>query len=94
MPAVLILGVALLLLALGAAVMGHRSVKLAASQRRAPHLSSSLTPSFDQITFNDEENRITAEPVSPTGHSVAYSDRYGISVHTLDSGTDPLLTSP
>jgi DNA-binding winged helix-turn-helix (wHTH) protein/WD40 repeat protein len=94
MPAVLVLGAALLLLALGAAVMRHRSAKPVASSREASHLNSSLGPSFDQITFNDEENRITAEAVSPTGHSVAYSDRYGISVHTLDSGKDHLLTSP
>jgi len=93
-PAVLVLGAALLLLALGAAVMRHRSAQLAASQREASHLSPSLVPSLAQITFNDEENRITAEAVSPTGHSVAYSDRYGISVHTLDSGKDRLLTSP
>jgi DNA-binding winged helix-turn-helix (wHTH) protein len=94
MPAVLVLGAALLLLALGAAIMSHRSAKPVASSREASHLNSSLGPSFDQITFNDEENRITAEAVSPTGHSVAYSDRYGISVHTLDSGKDRLLTSP
>ena len=93
MPAVLILGVALLL-ALVAAFIWHRSAKPVATSREASHLNSSLGPSFDQITFNDEENRITAEAVSPTGHSVAYSDRYGISVHTLDSGKDRLLTSP
>jgi WD40 repeat protein len=91
---VFILGAAILLLTLGAAVMKHRSAKPVASSREASHLNSTLGPSVDQITFNDEENRITAEAVSPTGHSVAYSDRYGISVHTLDSGKDHLLTSP
>jgi DNA-binding winged helix-turn-helix (wHTH) protein/WD40 repeat protein len=94
MPAVLVLGLAILLLGLGAAIMRHRSAKPVASSREASHLDSSLGPSLAQITFNDEENRITAEAVSPTGHSVAYSDRYGISVHTLDSGKDRLLTSP
>jgi DNA-binding winged helix-turn-helix (wHTH) protein/Tol biopolymer transport system component len=90
MPAVLVLGVALLLLTLGVAVVGHRSAKLAAPLLKEPHLS----PSLAQITFNDEENRITAEAISPDGHLVAYSDHYGISVHTLDIGTDHLLTSP
>jgi DNA-binding winged helix-turn-helix (wHTH) protein len=94
MPAVLVLGVAIVLLVLGAAVMRHRSAKPVASSQEASHLSPSPAPSLAQITFNDEENRITAEAVSPGGHSVAYSDRYGISVHTLDSGKDRLLTSP
>ena len=89
MSAGLVLGVALLLVALSAAVIGHRSAKLAASPRETPHFS----PSLVQITFNDEENRITAEAISPDGQLVAYSDRYGISVHML-GGTDHLLTSP
>ena len=98
MPAVLVLGAAILLLGLGAAIMRHRSAKPVTSSREASHLDSSLgpslAPSLAQITFNDEENRITAEAVSPMGHSVAYSDRYGISVHILDRGKDHLLTSP
>src|SRR5579859_5780515 len=94
MPAALILGAAILLLAVSAAVVWRRPAKPSATQQQASHLNSSRGPSFDQITFNDEENRITAEAVSPGGHSVAYSDRYGISLHTLDSGADRLLTSP
>jgi DNA-binding winged helix-turn-helix (wHTH) protein/Tol biopolymer transport system component len=93
-PAVLVLGAVLLLLALGAAVLQHRSAKLVATKPGAPHLGSSLAPPLAQITFNDEENRITAEAISPDGHLVAYSDRYGISVHELDRGADRLLTSP
>ncbi|QNI36640.1 winged helix-turn-helix domain-containing protein [Edaphobacter albus] len=87
----ILFGVAtLLLLALGAAAMRHRSARLAASPGGTSHLSPSLT----QITFNDEENRITSEAISPDGQLVAYSDRYGISVHNLGDGTDHLLTSP
>ncbi len=89
MPAALVLGAAILLLAVGATVMARRSARPAAVPQKAP-----LTSSPTQITFNDEENRITAEAISPEGHLVAYSDRYGISVHTLDRGTDHLLTSP
>ena len=91
MPAVLVSGVALLLLlALAGAVLWNRSAK----PREASHPNSSLSPSLTQITFNDEENRITTEAVSPRGDLVAYSDRYGISVHPLDGGADRLLTSP
>lgn len=85
-----LLGVALCLLALSAVVMRHRSVKPAASSRKTLHPNPSLT----QVTFNDEENRITAEAISPDGQFVAYSDRYGISVHSLGDSTDHLLTSP
>lgn len=88
MPTMLLLGAAVLLLALGT-VIGHRSKPVAAS-RGVSH----LRPSLAQITFNHEENRITAEAVSPKGDLVAYADRYGVSVHELDSGADRLLTSP
>ena len=93
-PARFIAGSALLLFVLGAAIAGYRLVRHATSPVEVSHLSTSLRPSLDQITFNDEENRVTVEAVSPQGHLVAYSDRYGISVHTLDGGADHLLTSP
>ena len=83
-------GAALFLLALGAAALKHRSARIAV----LPQKSFQLSPSLAQITFTDEENRITAEAISPDGQSVAYSDRYGISVHNLDDNTDHLLTSP
>ncbi|HEV2173443.1 MAG TPA: hypothetical protein VGR71_07745, partial [Nitrospira sp.] len=84
----LVLGVALLL-AFGSAFMGRRA-KVTASLRQGSHVS----PTLAQITFNDEKNQITAEAVSPKGRLVAYSDRYGVSVHTMDTGTDRLLATP
>lgn len=85
----LVLGVSLLLLALGAAVLWRHS-KTPASLRETSGRSLSLL----QVTFNDEENLITVEAVSPKGDLVAYGDRYGISVHAMDSGANRLLTSP
>lgn len=85
---VLVLGVALVLVGLGASVMIRP--KPAAKLHTAFH----LRPSLLQVTFNHEENRIMAEAISPKGDLVAYSDRYGVSVHVLDTGADRLLTSP
>jgi Tol biopolymer transport system component/DNA-binding winged helix-turn-helix (wHTH) protein len=83
-----VLAAALILLASGAAVVARRYKPASTSE------VSHLTPSLGQVTFNDEANRITGEAISPKGHLVAYSDRYGVSVHALDSGADRLLTSP
>ena len=47
-----------------------------------------------QITFDNEEDRMTAEAISQDGKSVAYSDRSGVSIHAIDSGSDRLLASP
>lgn len=88
-PVGFVLATALLVFGDGILVSRHRSVPLAALQQ-APLFNRA--PS--QITFNSEDNRITAEAVSPDGHMVAYSDRFGISLHSLDSGADRLLTSP
>ena len=88
MPAVLFLGVAFLLATFGTLV-GSRFIPSAASRKGSePH------PSLAQITFNHEENSITVEAVAPKGDLVAYGDRYGVSIHELDSGADRLLTSP
>lgn len=88
-PTMLFLGAAFIVLALGA-LIGHRVAIPAAGSRRVSH----LRPSLAQITFNPDENKITVEAVSPKGDLVAYGDRYGVSVHELDSGADRLLTSP
>lgn len=90
-PKLLLGGAALFLFALGAAAaFRHRPATIAVFPQGPFH----LIPSPAQITFNDDENRITAEAISPDGQSVAYSDRYGISVHNLNDDTDHLLTSP
>ena len=89
----LVVGAALVLLALSAAVLGavmaHRP-KPVRNLVGASHLS----PSFFPITFRGQENRVTAEAISPDGHLVAYSDRYGVSIHPLSGGADRLLSSP
>jgi DNA-binding winged helix-turn-helix (wHTH) protein/Tol biopolymer transport system component len=46
------------------------------------------------VTFDELEDQLTAQAVSPTGIYVAYSDRTGITLHTLTAGGDRHLDTP
>jgi DNA-binding winged helix-turn-helix (wHTH) protein/Tol biopolymer transport system component len=49
---------------------------------------------FTLATFNDSDERITAAAVSHRGRTVAYSDRFGVSIRPINAGFDHLLPSP
>ena len=93
----LVLGAAALMVGVGIEVIRHRSrIPAAAPQAPISSTGANAGPSAAsaQLTFNDEDNKVTAEAISPDGHVVAYSDRIGISIHSLDTGTDVLGTAP
>jgi len=89
LPIALVSGVALHLLLLGAVLMG-RNGKLSVATKQ----KSTVSPSLVQVTFNNEENKVTTEAISPKGDLIAYADHFGVSVHALDGGADRLLSSP
>jgi DNA-binding winged helix-turn-helix (wHTH) protein/Tol biopolymer transport system component len=49
---------------------------------------------FTLATFNGGDNRISAAAISHQGTTVAYGDRFGVSVRSIDAGLDRLLPSP
>jgi DNA-binding winged helix-turn-helix (wHTH) protein/Tol biopolymer transport system component len=57
-------------------------------------VSAAFPKVFTLATFNDGDNPITAAAISHQGGSVAYSDRFGVSVRSIDAGLDRLLPSP
>lgn len=89
----LVLGATLLLGCFGIAAFRHRTPHQAGSLQ-APVSNPVLNAGQPQITFNDEDDNVTAAAISPDGHVVAYADRIGISLHSLDNGTDALGTAP
>ena len=80
-----------LLVAMGCAAVWRRHMK------GTPPATSVAVPQkmlFTLATFNDTDNRITAEAISHRGEMVAYSDQSGVSVRSVDGGFDRLLLSP
>lgn len=75
-------------------------VRMAVSRHRSPGpatgpAGTKINPiQSQQITSQSEDNGITAAAVSPDGHVVVYADRFGVSVHSVDNGTDVLATAP
>ena len=74
---------------LGIAALLHRSPSPAATQ-----LAHLFKPAPTQITFSNEDDRVIAEAISPDGKAVAYSNRFGISIHSLDNGNEALSNAP
>jgi DNA-binding winged helix-turn-helix (wHTH) protein/Tol biopolymer transport system component len=46
------------------------------------------------VTFDEVEDQLTAQAISPSGSYVAYSDRTGITLHPLAAGDDRHLDPP
>jgi DNA-binding winged helix-turn-helix (wHTH) protein/Tol biopolymer transport system component len=81
-------GAALLIAGLGITSIRHHQFALAGEKP-----ARTVIPAPTEISFNNEDNPVTAEVISSDGHLLAYSDRLGISLHSLDDGTEQLLTS-
>jgi DNA-binding winged helix-turn-helix (wHTH) protein len=66
------------------------------SSRKAGEGSSGPPPTgtFYPVTFNDSDDKVTAEAISPGGDKVAYADRSGVSIAWIDSRATQLLASP
>lgn len=66
------------------------------SSRKAGDGSSGPPPTgtFYPVTFNDSDDKVTAEAISPGGDKVAYADRSGVSIAWIDSRATQLLASP
>jgi DNA-binding winged helix-turn-helix (wHTH) protein/Tol biopolymer transport system component len=94
-PLVSAASVALLLMLIVAIDLGsvywrHRSDLSASTQREAPFFSRSPL----QVTFDNEEDRLSAQSVSPDGKSLAYSDHVGVFIYSIDDGADRRLSMP
>jgi DNA-binding winged helix-turn-helix (wHTH) protein/Tol biopolymer transport system component len=77
------------LVAGGVAALCLRPWKSVPASAAIPHKMT-----FTLATFNGGDNRITAAAISHQGGTVAYGDRYGVSVRSIDAGLDRLLPSP
>jgi DNA-binding winged helix-turn-helix (wHTH) protein/Tol biopolymer transport system component len=85
------------LIALGLLVAGGSTAIWLEHLKSTPAAASVPVPqgmSFVLATFNDGDNRITAEAISHLGEAVAYSDQSGVSVRSVAAGLDRLLPSP
>lgn len=51
-------------------------------------------PVFNQLTFSDGDDRITASAISPDGKLLAYADSSGVLLRVVRSGAEQLLASP
>jgi len=80
-----------LLAGVGIAFGRHHRISPAHPQ---PAHASIPVKAATQISFNNEDNKVTAEVISPNGHLLAYSDHFGTTLHSLDNGSEQLLTSP
>lgn len=67
------------------------------SWKGMPTAASATVPHkmfFTLATFNDSDDKVTAAAVSHQGKTVAYSDRFGVSIRPINAGFDHLLPSP
>ncbi|MFP5228830.1 MAG: winged helix-turn-helix domain-containing protein [Acidobacteriota bacterium] len=60
----------------------------------SPSLAPLIPDHFLTVTFNDSDDKVTAEAVSPGGDTIAYADHSGVAVIWLDSRVTRLLASP
>ena len=68
----------------------HSRSRAAASRFPVPVISGR----FQCVTFNESDDKVTAEAVSPNGETIAYSDHSGVSLTWLDSRATRHLASP
>jgi DNA-binding winged helix-turn-helix (wHTH) protein/Tol biopolymer transport system component len=61
---------------------------------RGPQDKVRLGGTLRQVTFNDQEERVTAAALSPDGKWIVYADLQGISLHVLENQTTVGLKSP
>ena len=85
----ILIALGLLLAGGGTAMWRHLKSMPAAASVTVPQKMN-----FVLATFNDGDNRVTAEAVSHQGETVAYSDQSGVSVRSVEAGLDRLLPSP
>ncbi len=87
----------IVLLIIAGAILAGTCLVLWKHQRIAARVSSTsvVMPIMDgplrPVTFNDDDNAVTTEAVSPSGKMMAYSDLSGVSVRWLASGAERLL---
>ena len=55
---------------------------------------SSVEAVMAQTTFNDADNPVEAQAVSPNGRMIVFSDRNGLTLRLIDRGADRLLAFP
>jgi DNA-binding winged helix-turn-helix (wHTH) protein/Tol biopolymer transport system component len=72
------------------ALVWHFGSHVAASRSSVPVISGR----FQSVTFNDSDDKVTADAISPGGDTIAYSDHSGVSLTWLDSRATRLLASP
>jgi DNA-binding winged helix-turn-helix (wHTH) protein/Tol biopolymer transport system component len=53
-----------------------------------PLLVQSPLLQWEPLTTDHDENKVTAEAVSPDGQMIAYADNFGLSVHMFDTGNE------
>lgn len=88
----LIGGSALVLVALVAALLHHyRGPGTAVSART---LNPAFIAHIFPVTYNDIDEIITAQSISPNGNFVAWSDPFGVTLETIDGRTHSQLVSP
>jgi len=72
------------------ALVWHFGSHVAASRSSVPVISGR----FQSVPFNDSDDKVTADAISPGGDTIAYSDHSGVSLTWLDSRATRLLASP
>jgi len=92
-PRIAILLIVLLGLATGTAAWQYRERMTSKAEEK----TAEIAPVEDNLvlaTFNDGDNRVTAEALSPQGEMFAYSDNNGVSVKWPDASSERRIPTP
>lgn len=96
LPRLALIACIVVVLVAAAVAFLHRSARSSKSPAdvSAKVLNQPFIARIFPITFNEPDQSISAQAISPDGDLVAYSDPSGVSLETVDSQTVSLLVSP
>jgi len=86
-----ITGAAVVAVAIIAGLLLHHQVQTKQASQSKQATTQRPEARWRSVTNVRDDNKVTAEAVSPDGQMIAYADNFGVSVHLFDTGAERAL---